>query len=195
MIQKYSFSNESESICFDDEKPVKELISAAFEKFGYYEPFGINIVTLFQAHYPGSTEGWFTRDIYKPCKEEIIGDKYWLCFAYYMPNVFYYAEGGWGHHMISMKNHPEIDSPVMLHLRFDDFDNTVVFNGNLSFKEVVELFKSVEYIPQNARRIVVHVINPSTPSVEFKLSDAQMNLPLVEFEKELPVAVTVIDIL
>lgn len=195
MIQKYSFSANDEFIVFDDEKTVKEMISSAFEKLGYYEPFGMDIVTVFQSQYPGSTEGWFTINVQKTCKEEILGDKQWLCFAYHMPNVFYYAEGGWGHHMISLKNHPVIDNPIMLHLRFEEFDHTVVFNGDLTFKKVVELFKSVEYIPQDAERIVVHAINPSVPSVEYKLSDKQMDLSLVEFEKELPNAVTVIDIL
>ena len=48
MIQKYKFCNNEDFVYFDDEKTVKELLCYAFDSFGYYEPFGMEIVTLFQ---------------------------------------------------------------------------------------------------------------------------------------------------
>lgn len=126
MIQKYSFFNE-DIIEFDDTRSVKELIQYAFEQFDYYEPAGMEIVTLFQCHHPQSDTGWFTIDTNRKCSDEII-DRNNLCFAYYMPNVFYFAEGGWGHHMIELGNHPNIPRPVALKIRFEDFDNTVIIN-------------------------------------------------------------------
>lgn len=194
MIQKYNFCNDDEFIFFDDEKTVKELLRHAFDSFGYYEPFGMESVTLFQAHHPKSNYGWFTTDVSKSCKEEIIGDKYWLCFAYYIPNVFYYAEGGWGHHMKELGNHPEIDNPVMLHIRFEEFDNTVVFNGNTSFFEVVDLFQSVGYIPCDANSLQINPINPRHPSYKLSITDELMQTSLTNFEKYLPDSVVVIDI-
>lgn len=35
---------------FDDNKSVRELIRYAFDKFDYYEPLGMDIVTVFQSH-------------------------------------------------------------------------------------------------------------------------------------------------
>ena len=45
MIKTFQFLGES-SLEFDDAKTVKELIRYAFEHFGYYEPFGIDTVTI-----------------------------------------------------------------------------------------------------------------------------------------------------
>ena len=39
MIRKYKFPGEG-SLEFDDNKTVSELLEYAFDKFGYYEPFG-----------------------------------------------------------------------------------------------------------------------------------------------------------
>ena len=111
-----------EPLFFDDTKSVKELIQYAFNEFDYYEPAGTEIVTLFQPQSRTST-GWFTTDTSRLCVDEI-EDAEILCFAYHMPNVFYFAEGGWEHHMLHLGNHPQIDNPVFLHLRFDDFDNS-----------------------------------------------------------------------
>ena len=49
MKQKFFFFDGGE-IEFDDRRSVKELIEYAFESFGYYEPMGMEIVTLFQAN-------------------------------------------------------------------------------------------------------------------------------------------------
>lgn len=195
MIQKYNFCNNEDFVYFDDERTVKELLRNALDTFGYYEPFGLETVTLFQVHHPGSNYGWFTTDVSKHCKEEIVGDKYWLCFAYSMPNIFYYAEGGWGHHMAELGNHPNIDNPIMIHMRFEEFNHTVVFNGNLSFDYVIDLFQSVEYIPGNASCLKINAINPYFPPYEVKFTDELMKIPLIEFDKQLPNSVIIIDII
>ena len=44
ILKKYS----EHSLEFEDSKTVKELIEYAFEKFDYYEPFGMDSVTVFQ---------------------------------------------------------------------------------------------------------------------------------------------------
>ena len=69
MIQKYKFEGENDFIEFDDSKSVKELINYAFDKFDYFEPAGIELVTLFQCHHPNSSTGWFTTDTSKKCSE------------------------------------------------------------------------------------------------------------------------------
>lgn len=131
MTRIYQFVGE-EPLSFDDSKSVKELIQYAFDEFGYYEPAGMELVTLFQPQARTYT-GWFTTDTTRSCADEIENREN-LCFAYSMPNVFYFAEGGWGHHMLKLGNHPPIDAPVLLKLRFEDFDHSVVINGTYTFE-------------------------------------------------------------
>lgn len=105
----------------------------------------MNIVTLFQPHHSQSTAGLFTKDTTKKCADEI-ENKNDLCFAYYKPNAFYFAEGGWGDHMPGLGNHPDLDQPVLLCLKFDEFENSVVVNGNYCFRDVVRYLKTTGYI-------------------------------------------------
>ena len=104
MIQTYHFFGEH-SLEFEDSKTVKELIEYAFEKFDYYEPFGMDSVTVFQCHHPDSNYGWFTTNTKRRCVDEIV-NRNELCFGYTIPGILYYAEGGWGHHMEQLGNHP-----------------------------------------------------------------------------------------
>lgn len=66
MIQTYKFFGENSSLEFDDSKTVKELLQYAFEQFDYYEPFGMDIVTIYQ-----SGHAHFTLDTSRKCYEEI----------------------------------------------------------------------------------------------------------------------------
>lgn len=193
MIKKYSFFDGGD-VEFEDTKSVKELIEYAFDTFNYYEPLGMDIVTIFQAHNSKSTEGWFTTDISRSCAEEI-ENRDELCFAYYLPNTFYFAEGGWGHHMRSLGNHPVIDNPVSLHLRFEGFNNTVVINGKYSFNDIIHYLQKGDYLPQNVKSLRINAINPQMPTYSIPLSDGVINVNLAEFEKKLPDSVTIIDIL
>lgn len=192
MIRKYTFSGDG-TIEFEDTRSVRELVGYALDAFGYYEPFGIETLTLFQCHHSKTNVGWFTTDLDKSCADEI-EDPNRLCFAYNIPNVLYYAEGGWGHHMKELGNHPHIDDPVALHLRFEDFANTVVFNGNYSFRKVVNLFKSVGYLPNDAKYMIISAINPYRDPYIIDFSDPIMDADLRTFEKTLPNSVVVIDI-
>ena len=79
MYRMFKF-NLQEPLFFDDTKSIKELIHYAFNEF---EP---------QSR---TSTGWFTTDTSRLCVDEIEDAKI-LCFAYHMPNVFYFAEGGWG---------------------------------------------------------------------------------------------------
>ena len=140
MIQTYHFFGEH-SLEFEDSKTVKELIEYAFEKFDYYEPFGMDSVTVFQCHHPDSNYGWFTIDTKRRCVDEIV-NRDELCFGYHIPGILYYAEGGWGHHMEELGNHPIFENPVSLKLKFEDFKHTVVFEGTHSFREILNLLKN-----------------------------------------------------
>ena len=181
MIQKYKFEGENDFIEFDDSKSVKELINYAFDKFDYFEPAGIEIVTLFQCHHPNSSTGWFTTDTSKKCSEEII-NREGLCFAYYMPNVFYFAEGGWGHHMNGLGNHPDIPNAVKLIIRFDDFRNTIVINGAYSFNDIINYLKKTQYIEETCNILKVYLVGIRS-FYEIGFSDPIMNMNLTEFEK------------
>lgn len=71
--------NLQEPLFFDDTKSIKELIHYAFNEFDYYEPAGMEIVTLFQPQSRTST-GWFTTDTSRLCVDEI-EDAEILCFC------------------------------------------------------------------------------------------------------------------
>ena len=85
MNRIFKFSGEK-PIVYDDIKSVKELIQYSFHQFNYYEPAGMEIVTVFQPQSRTYT-GWFTTDTSLSCKEEI-EDAENLCFAYHMPMCF-----------------------------------------------------------------------------------------------------------
>ncbi len=181
MIRKYVFDGENE-IEFDDQKSVKDLISYAFEKFDYYEPMGMDIVTLFQAYHPDTTTGWFTTNTLAKCADEI-KDCNALYFAYHLPNVFYFAEGGWGHHMMHLGNHPDIPHAVSFHIRFDDFDNTIVMNGKYTFNDVLRVLKNSGYIEESCNHVEVIPVGCAGKSFIISSSDPSMNNTLVEFSE------------
>lgn len=183
MKQKYTFFDGG-TIKFDDKKSVKELIAAAFDSFDYYEPLGMDIVTLFQAHHSKTNTGWFTTDVEVSCAEEIENPNE-LCFAYHLPNVFYFAEGGWGHHMAELGNHPEIPNAVSLSLRFDDFDNTLVINGQYSFNDIIHTLKRADYIPDSCKFIKVIPIGCGHKSYSIPFSDSLMSICLTDFREKI----------
>lgn len=190
MLQKYDFSGDG-VIEFEDSKTVRQLLEYAFEQFGYYEPIGMEYVTLFQSYSPKTSTGWFTTDVSASCAQEIQSFDH-LCFAYHMPGVFYYAEGGWGHHMQELGNHPQIPNPVSLHLAFDDFDHTVVINGNYTLRDVVDYLMGTGYLETNIDHIKIRVIRQYASSYVIELTDPLMDVDLNTFEKQLPSAVTII---
>ena len=192
MYRRFAFSGE-EPLFFDDMKPVKELIQYAFNEYGYYEPAGMEIVTLFQPYSSHTSTGWFTTDTSRLCVDEIENAEN-LCFAYHMPNVFYFAEGGWGHHMWHLGNHPQIDNPVNLRLRFDDFNHSVVINGKYRFEDIIFFLKATSYLSEGASSLLVRAITPYKAPYSIPFSSDLMHLPLMEFEKKLPNSVILIDI-
>ena len=184
MNQKYTFFDGG-TLEFDDSKSVKELIEYAFDTFGYYEPMGMNILTLFQAHHPDTTTGWFTTDVTLRCVDEI-RNRDELCFAYHLPNAFYFAEGGWGHHMKHLGNRPIIPNEVSLKLRFEDFNNTIIVNGNYTFMDIVRFLKSVEYIDYDCNAVKVFPVGVAQ-SYSIPLSDPIMEMYLTDFMERIEV--------
>lgn len=189
MIKEYNFSGDG-AILFDDQRSVKELLAEAFETFGYYEPMGFDTVTVFQSYHPDTHNGWFTTDTSKSCAEEIKCSDC-LCFAYHKPNFLYYAEGGWGWHI---GNAPTIDCPTYLHLKFEDFNNRIAFNGKLTVGEVIELFKKTQYIPRDADSFLIRPINPYSPPYTLTFTEELMRMTVEAFEASLPLSVTIIEI-
>lgn len=181
MIQTYKFSGEN-SLEFEDSKTVKELLQYAFEQFDYYESFRMDTVTIYQTGY-----AHFTLDTSRTCCEEI-KEPDDLCFAYYIPNFLYYAEGSWGHHMSELPNHPVFDNPVSLKIKFEDFNHTVVFEGTHSFRKVLNLLKQVGYIDESIERIKVQVLAYPKPNyIEYiDCHNSILDVPMSEFDKTLP---------
>ena len=191
MLRTYSFfcDGENRALEFDDTRSVRELIAYAFEQFGYYEPAGMEIVTLFQSGHPETSCGWITTETDRSCAEEIV-NRDWLCFAYYLPGKFYFAEGGWGHHMPDLGNHPELPEAFSLKLIFEDFKHTVVLNGNLCFADIVAYLRETGYLPDGCSRLRVYTdvnnyrdLPYDSPLSTFTIpfSDKRMQLSLREF--------------
>ncbi len=166
---------------FDESKTVRELIEFAFDEFGYYEPAGMNLVTVFQAHHSQSDYGWFTRDTNRICVEEIENTRE-LCFAYYLPGVFYYAEGGWCKYIPILGNHPEIPDSVPIELTFEDFWNTIVINGNYRFCDVLNFLKQVQYLPAGCDRMGV-IVSASRDTCYRPSSDRIAQTRLIDLKK------------
>ena len=99
-----------------------------------------------------------------------------------MPNVFYFAEGGWGHHMNGLGNHPDIPNAVKLIIRFDDFRNTIVINGAYSFNDIINYLKKTQYIEETCNILKVYLVGIRS-FYEIRFSDPIMNMNLMEFEK------------
>ena len=181
MLQKYVFPEGT--VTFDDSRSVRELIAFAFEAFDYYEPLGMDIVTVFQCHHSKTSTGWFTTDVMLRCAEEIENPEE-LCFAYDLPDVFYYAEGGWGHHMMGLGNHPVLPDAVPLHIRFEDFNHTLVVNGRLCLQEIVAVFTKSGYI-EDCRCIRVIPVGCAHKAYDIPLTDPIMSVPLSKLEEKL----------
>lgn len=186
MNQEYYFYGVQsyEPVSFDDEGTVAELIQCAFHKYGYEEPLGMDIVTVFQCHHPADNEGWFTTDVTRKCRNEIVNRKE-LCFAYYLPGVFYFAEGGWGHHMISLGNHPVLENPVSVSLVLEEMrQNSVVINGRFTMRDVIRYLQSGGYISQNINRLFIRYIG-SLNDLIIPWDDGRLDLKLTEFSEEM----------
>lgn len=183
MKQKYTFFDEG-TIEFDDTKSVKELIEYAFDEFDYYESAGMEVVTLFQAHHPDTDTGWFTTDVAASCADEIRNPAE-LFFAYHIPDVFYFAEGGWGHRMPKLGNHPEIPNAVSLKIQFEDFDHTVVINGKYTFNDIIRFLKETEYIDDSCSSVEAVPVGCASKSYKIPFSDAIMSESLSDFENTL----------
>ena len=183
MIQKYHFCDGG-TIEFDNTRSVKELIAFAFDAFDYYEPMGMDVVTLFQPHHPSTETGWFTTDVSLSCAEEIKEPEN-LCFAYHLPNVFYFAEGGWGHHMSRIGNRPIIENEVSVTLRFENFNNSVIINGKYTFTDVLDFLKKTNYIDNHDKFVEVIPIGCADKSYKISFYDPIMMVCLSEFYEKL----------
>lgn len=124
---------------FDENRPVYELVEEAFERYGYWEPAGMDIVTVYDVQ-----SYCVVLDRNMTCSEAGLGNL--LCVAYYEPNKFYYVEGGWGHHMIQMNVAKLIDEPVSFQLIFEGFNGWPVISGRVRLLEMFNFLKKTEYI-------------------------------------------------
>lgn len=143
----------------------------------------MDTVTIYQTGF-----AHFTLDTSRKCCEKI-KDPYGLCFAYYIPGFLYYAEGGWGHHMSELSNHPVFNNSVSLKLKFEDFDHTVVFEGSHSFREILDLLKQVGYVNNSILQITIQVL--AYPNANYTkhvdCSDVILDAPMTAFYETLPI--------
>ena len=138
-------------VVFDDERSVKELMEHVFEESGYYEPVGMDIVTVYDA-----SKYYVVTDTSKKCKDELnpFGNN-GFTVAYLKKDAFFFAEGGWGHHMIDMNAAKLISNPINVKVIFDDFNNSVVINGNIKLGEIYSFLLDATYISSSESKFFV----------------------------------------
>lgn len=161
------------SVNFDDQKTVNQLALRVLDEVDCYEPLGDDVVTLFEAQSPKDNNGWFLTDSGQKCCDAISNPEY-LCLAYHMPGIFYYAEGGWGHHMKHLGNHPVLENPVSFKLVMEDFRNTVVVAGNYLLGDMVSFLQFKEYIPSQTRWVIVDFVGTLNDRLSIPLHDERM---------------------
>ena len=87
-----------------------------------------------------------------------------------------------GHHMTELGNHPILEKPILLHLKFEEFDNAVVICGNYTFRDIIAFPKKVGYINADTLSMEVIAIGKSLPnSYKVSFSDDIMKLALSDF--------------
>lgn len=169
---------------FDDQKTVNQLARYVLEMVECFEPFGEEILTLFEAHSPKSSSGWFIIDSNQTCAESITNPKE-LCLAYHLPGKFYFVEGGWGHHMPTLGNHPALDTPVSFKLSLDDFRNMVVVSGKYTFREMINMLLKVGYISTSAHEIIICYSGMVDYKSIIQFQDDRVDKPIYAFIEEI----------
>ena len=149
-----------------------------------FEPLGEQILTLFESHSPKRTSGWFIIDANQTCAESITNPKD-LCLAYHMPGVFYFAEGGWGHHMTTLGNHPVLDTPVSFKLSLEGFRNTVVVSGKYTFREMINLLLNTGYISPDAHEIIISYVGVADYRTIIQFQDDRVDKPIHVFIEDI----------
>ena len=177
MLNKYLFHIDGDDVVMetDDSISVKELIEILMERTDCYEPLGIDCVRIFEGYSEKSLSGWYIDDISQTC-DKAIDNPNDLYLAYHMPDIFFYAEGGWGHHMAKLGNSPVIPNAVSLHIRFEEFDNTVVVNGAYSLREMISFIEKSGYLDSRIEGIIIHTINPYVSSKYFLIGDPTLDV-------------------
>ena len=133
----------------DEDKTIAELVETAFVLYDYWEPAGLELVTIYDAENFN-----IVLDRNMTCKEAGLGKL--LCIAYFKPNVFFYVEGGWGHHMIQMNAAKYIEDPVSFKLIFDDFNGSPVINGNITLRQIFAFLADAGYIDENCHLFEIY---------------------------------------
>ena len=80
--------------------------------------------------------------------------------------------------MCALGNHPEIEDPVSLHIRFEDFNHTVVVNGSYRVCDILDMLKRSEYIPEECGFIKVIPVGCADKSYLLSIEDPAISLPL-----------------
>lgn len=91
--------------------------------------------------------------------------------------------------MAELPNHPVLDNPVALKLEVgDEQAHTVVFNGNLSMRTIIQKLIDAGYVSSAFQEISINTIAYPKPFSSYKLPmDAPLlDSDLVSFEKHFP---------
>lgn len=124
-------------------------METAFILYDYWEPAGLELVTIYDAENFN-----IVLDRNMTCKEACLGNL--LCIAYFKPNVFFYVEGGWGHQMIQMNAAKHIEDPVSFKLIFEDFNGSPVINGNITLRQLFAFLTDAGYIDEDCHMFEIY---------------------------------------
>ena len=162
-----------EHVTFDDEKTVAELIAAVYAKSDCYEPMGMDAVTVYDAG-----QYRVVTDTSRKCKEELDpSHNNGFCLAYFKKGKFFFAEGGWGHHMTELCPPGWVDDPVCITLAFGDFESAVVINQALTLGEITAFLRNTAYIRSDECLFLVgERLEPPRKSYDVRTADGALPL-------------------
>lgn len=146
MLSQYTVFGNIE-VDFDDEGSVKELVSEIAKKASVRSEV-VDSMTVYD-----TKQYTVVTDTALPCRDAIVcadsgPRRGGLSFAYFVPHRFFCVEGGWDKHMKEMNATQYIDNPVSIKFRFDEFDNAVVLNGDLTERHIYDYLCRTGYIEE-----------------------------------------------
>ncbi len=130
---------------------IKDLVVSAYKKYDRNNIINFDNITVYDIkNYK------IILDNNMSCARAKLGDK--LCIAYFVPNKFYYVEGGWGCHMIDMNAKKFIPHPITFGFKGSgiEFAGWPVINGNIRINEWIEFLLSIKLIKTPVTRFKVY---------------------------------------
>ena len=172
MKRQYRFFD-MEAVAFDDEGTVSELIRHVLMQSDRDVPMGLDSVTVYDAG-----QYCVVTDTSQKCKNvlEPLGNN-GFCLAFCKQGKFFFAEGGWGHHMMELCPPQAVEDPVSVTLAFGNFKSSIVINQGVTLGEMFVFLRDMGYItPAECRFLVGERLCPPQKEYDARTRDGALSL-------------------